>query len=128
MADTNPPCGSIGSIRVVSLDIYIGATCRNLSEMDPQVRGVDHPALLPLGARCLVVEDSAHVSETTFASLTLLCLLPVGGHFVVEHGYVGIERIRLARGSRLSGLPWLELYRITCHPDGFLQRPALEAS
>lgn len=87
MAYTNRPADRSGASRAVSLDIDIDAACRNLSEMDPQVRGVGHPALLPLGARFLVVDDSAHVYETSFASLTLLLpVLLVGGYFVVEDG------------------------------------------
>ena len=63
-------------IRVVSIDIDVAAAHRNLVAVDPDFAdsitlvetGVDEPelasrvaALLPEDARCLVVEDSAHV-------------------------------------------------------------------
>lgn len=96
-----------------------------------------------LGGRtnCLVVEDSAHVYDTTLAALQLYGdLVPPGGYFVVEDGIVDDEELRLAEnwprgvipavedflatdaGRAFRRRPDLELYGITCHPGGFLQR------
>ena len=98
-------------------------------------------SLIPPGARCLVSEDSAHVYETTFASLEAFArFVPAGGFFVVEDGCVEIDDLRLSGDWPRGVLPalhdWLatpaardfrirrelELYGISCHPEGFLQR------
>jgi cephalosporin hydroxylase len=98
-------------------------------------------ALIPAGSRCLVSEDSAHTYETTLASLkTFAPFVPPGGFFVVEDGCVDIDELRLTPDWPRGVLPalhdWLatpegaefqvrrdlELYGISCHPDGFLQR------
>ncbi len=134
----------------------IAAGQRNLSVVDPQFAesislveaSVDEPglakrvaALLPRDARCLVIEDSAHVYETTFCSLTVFeRFVPPGGYFVVEDGCVDVEAMRLSSDWPRGVLPalrdWLqttegrgfrvcrelELYGISCHPEGFLQR------
>ena len=97
--------------------------------------------LLPRGARCLVSEDSAHVYDTTFAALESLSrFVPPGGFFVVEDGVVDIDELRANQDWPRGVLPavhdWLEtehgrefemrrefeLYGVTCHPHGFLQR------
>ncbi len=99
--------------------------------------------LLPRVARCLVVEDSAHVYETTFAVLTGFArFVPPGGFIVIEDGCVDVEPMRLEeswpRGVRPAVSDWLagsagkaftvrrdlELYGVTCHPGGLLQRRA----
>ena len=96
---------------------------------------------MPEGARCFVVEDSAHVYATTLATLDALAdLVGSGGYLVVEDGCVDIEALRLApewpRGVLPAVADWLaspagstfrrrcdlEVYGITCHPGGFLQR------
>lgn len=99
-------------------------------------------AVEPLvGQRCFVVEDSAHEYDTTRAALERFsCFVPLGGYFVVEDGCVDIEEMRLNDDWPRGVLPalhdWLtteqgsdflvrrdlELYGITCHPEGFLQR------
>jgi cephalosporin hydroxylase len=98
-------------------------------------------ALLRPGARCLVVEDSAHVPETTRAALEGFArFVPRGGFFVVEDGVVDMEALRIdpdwPRGVLAALGEWLatpsgaefdvrrdlELYGISCHPRGFLQR------
>jgi cephalosporin hydroxylase len=98
-------------------------------------------ALVPAGAACLVVEDSAHEHDTTLASLRGLAhLVPPKGFFVVEDGCVDVEAMRLDAAWPRGVLPaveeWLrstagadfvqrrdlELYGVTCHPGGFLQR------
>ena len=92
-------------------------------------------------ARCLVVDDSAHTEETTSAALRGFSrFVSAGGFFVVEDGCVDIEAMRIDPGWPRGVLPaltaWLlthagsrfeirrdlEIYGITCHPQGFLQR------
>ena len=94
-------------------------------------------------ARCLVVEDSAHTRETTMAALRGFArFVPPGGFFVVEDGCVDVEAMRAEQTWPRGVLPalddWLktregaefvvrrdlELYGISCHPRGFLQRRA----
>ncbi len=96
---------------------------------------------LPQGARCLVVEDSAHVYETTYAALLGFArFVPIGGYLVVEDGCVDVEEMRLndfwPRGVLPAVADWLatsdgegfqvrrdlELYGMSCHPGGYLQR------
>ncbi len=100
-------------------------------------------AALPPDPSCLVVEDSAHTYETTMAALESFArFVPRGGFFVVEDGCVDIEEMRLAADWPRGVLPaieaWLqtaegrrfrvrrdlELYGLSCHPGGFLQRLA----
>lgn len=107
---------------------------------DPQLPG-QVAALVPAGARCFVVEDSAHVYDTTLAALRGFAdLVTVGGYFVVEDGCVDVEAMRLDESWPRGVLPaiadWLptpqgqrfrvrrdlELYGISSHPGGFLQR------
>ena len=97
--------------------------------------------LLPAGSRCLVIEDSAHVYDTTLASLTGFArFVSPNGFFVVEDGCVDVDEMRLspdwprgvlpalhdwlgtAAGERFRVRRDLELYGISCHPEGFLQR------
>jgi cephalosporin hydroxylase len=98
-------------------------------------------ALVDPGARCLVVEDSAHEYDTTYAALEALArFVPPQGFFVVEDGCVDIDPLRLDPAWPRGVLPalhdWLqtpqgrdfrvrrdlELYGVSCHPEGFLQR------
>jgi cephalosporin hydroxylase len=93
------------------------------------------------GARCFVIEDSAHEHDTTLAALDGFArFVPPGGFFVVEDGCVDVEELRLEPGWPRGVLPalheWLatppgrefrvrrdlELYGVSCHPEGFLQR------
>jgi cephalosporin hydroxylase len=95
------------------------------------------------GGRCLVVEDSAHTHTTTTAALRGFArFVPPGGFFVVEDGCVDIEAMRPRDDWPRGVLPaiedWLEtpdgadfvvrrdleLYGVSCHPHGFLQRVA----
>jgi cephalosporin hydroxylase len=98
-------------------------------------------AVVASGARCLVIEDSAHEYDTTYAALEGFARF-VGpqGFFVVEDGCVDIEALRLDPAWPRGVLPalhdWLntdqgrafrirrdlELYGVSCHPEGFLQR------
>lgn len=101
-------------------------------------------ALIPAGTECLVVEDSAHEYETTLAALDGFAgLVQPGGFMMVEDGCVDIELMRLRPDWPRGVLPavdeWLsgpagrgftqrrdlELYGVTCHPAGLLQRVAV---
>jgi cephalosporin hydroxylase len=147
-----------GQIRVISIDLSVNTARASLEAADPSYAeaialieaDVLDPALpdevarlLPPDPRCLVVEDSAHVYDTTWAALTGFSrFVPVGGYFVVEDGCVDIEEMRLADDWPRGVLPalerWLgteegspfkvrrdlECYGISCHPRGFLQRTA----
>ena len=148
--------GRIAAGRVIAVDAEIGPARSALASVDPgyerdivllagDVRDPDLPGrvaqFVPSGARCLVVEDSAHVYATTIASLRGFArFVPVGGLFVVEDGCVDIEEMRARsdwpRGVLPAVTDWLasedgrrfeqrrdlELYGLSCHPQGFLQR------
>jgi cephalosporin hydroxylase len=94
-----------------------------------------------VGDRCLVIEDSAHEYDTTYAALDSFArFVPAGGFFVVEDGCVDVDAMRLDDAWPRGVLPalhdWLatepgrafrvrrdlELYGVSCHPEGFLQR------
>ena len=98
-------------------------------------------ALVPPGTPCLVVEDSLHAYDTTSAALRgFAALVQPGGYFVAEDGCVDIEELRLSEDWPRGVIPavrdWLEtdegrrfelrrdleVYGISCHPHGFLQR------
>jgi cephalosporin hydroxylase len=100
-------------------------------------------AQLPERTPCLVVEDSAHVYETTAAALRGFArFVQLGGFFVVEDTCLDIDALRLSddwpRGVLAAVRDWfktpdaagftvqrdLEIYGVTCHPYGFLQRVA----
>ena len=97
--------------RVVSIDIEQEEAVAAVAAADPDHEetitfleaDVRDPALpelvvgqLPQNARCLVVEDSAHVYETTYAALVGFArFVPVDGYLVVEDGCVDIEEMRL---------------------------------
>jgi cephalosporin hydroxylase len=110
--------------------------------LDPELPG-RIAELLGDEERCLVVEDTAHTYETTYASLAGFSrFVPEGGFFVVEDGVVDEEQLRIRedwpRGVRAAladwlasdqgrgfrPLPELETYGLTCHPGGYLQRGA----
>jgi cephalosporin hydroxylase len=97
--------------------------------------------LLPNAARCFVVEDSAHVYATTMAALIgFASFVSPGGFMVIEDGCVDIDSMRLNSDWPRGVLPaisdWLnspagigfttrrdlEIYGLTCHPGGILQR------
>jgi cephalosporin hydroxylase len=114
------------SIEVVGGDVCAPATAA-------QVR-----ALVPSGTRVMVVEDSAHTYDTTYAALELFSsfVLP-GGFFIVEDGVVDIDEYRIddawprgvlpALRDWLPGKPFrvrddIVQYGFTCNPGGILQR------
>lgn len=147
--------GRIGESRVISIDVDLTLAQTAMREADPDHDGITlleadvcDPTLpdrvrdlLPDGARCLVVEDSQHVYETTSAALTGFAdFVPLGGYFVVEDGCVDVEEMRVddtwprgvlpaiadwlntSEGERFQVRRDLELYGMSCHPGGFLQR------
>ena len=147
--------GRVSAPSVIGVDVDVAAAERNLGQADPSsserihlVAGdireqgtVDRiVAAVPPGALCMVVEDSAHEHDTTWASLSGLAhLVAPGGFFVVEDGCVDVDDMRLdgwPRGVLPAVREWLattsgadfvqrrdlELYGMTCHPGGFLQR------
>jgi cephalosporin hydroxylase len=98
-------------------------------------------SLVAPGTRCLVVEDSLHTYETTSAALHGFApLVEPGCYLVVEDGCVDVEEMRLSSDWPRGVIPavedWLateaakgfalrrdlELYGVSCHPHGFLQR------
>jgi cephalosporin hydroxylase len=147
--------GLIGEPLVVSIDIDADLARAGVESADPGSPGIEildgdvtDPALpdrvaelVPEGASCLVVEDSAHVYETTRGALEGFSrFVQPGGFFVVEDGCVDVDELRLRddwprgvlpalhewlatpQGSRFTVRDDLELYGISCHPSGFLQR------
>jgi cephalosporin hydroxylase len=150
--------GRIEHAQIVSIDINTAPAAEAIAAIDPQyeatitmvdgdVRDPSLPArvqpLLPHGSRCFVVEDSAHVYDTTAAALRGFArFVPLGGYFVVEDGCVDIDEMRASEDWPRGVLPalrdWLataqgaefrvrrdlELYGLSCHPGGFLQRIA----
>lgn len=99
--------------------------------------------LVPEGARCFVIEDSAHTWASTAAALRGFArFVPPKGFLVVEDGCVDVEVMRVDPDWPRGVLPalddWLttpegsaftvrrefEFYGISCHPCGFLQRRA----
>jgi cephalosporin hydroxylase len=143
--------------RVISIDLDQGAARAGLAAADPGFASeielveadVTDPALparvesmLRPGARCFVIEDSAHESATTAAALEGFArFVPPNGYFVVEDGCVDVEAMRppgqqWPRGvlpalerwlASAAGAPFevrrdLEVYGVSCHPRGFLQR------
>jgi cephalosporin hydroxylase len=148
--------GRIADGHVISIELNVAPAEEQIAAADPSyaktitlveadVRDTELPdrvaELVPGGARCLVVEDSAHTYETTAAALRGFArFVPLGGYFVVEDGCVDIEEMRLsddwprgvlpamrdwlvtAEGSRFTVRRDLERYGLSCHPQGFLQR------
>lgn len=142
--------------RVITIDVDQSLSRARLTAADPDHAGeidlieadITDPrlparveAMLSADARCLVIEDSAHVFATTAAALRGFSrFVPPGGFIVVEDGCVDIELMRLRPDWPRGVLPaiqeWLatpqgrefevrrdlELYGVSCHPRGFLQR------
>lgn len=150
--------GRIAAGRVISIDLTTEPARERIARVDPSyaetimlldgdVRDPDLPGqvaeLVPVGSRCFVVEDSAHIYETTWAALLGFArFVPLGGYFVVEDGCVDIDEMRVEETWPRGVLPalddWLatpggssfavrrdlEAYGISCHPRGFLERVA----
>ncbi|MET9184997.1 CmcI family methyltransferase [Streptomyces tendae] len=95
---------------------------------------------IPADARCLVVEDTAHTYETTYAALRhFSSFVAADGYLVVEDGIVDMAQLSppgMPGGVVPAVRDWLtteqgrdfhvrrdlELYGVTCHPYGWLQR------
>lgn len=142
--------------QVISIDIDMKTARANIDAVDPHwqesvtliegdvcdpgVREQVASKLMP-DARCLVIEDSAHIGATTQAALELYSdLVSVGGFFIVEDGVVDVDELRIdpnwPRGVLPALTQWLatpqgrrfqihrelEVYGVTSHPLGFLQR------
>jgi cephalosporin hydroxylase len=141
---------------IITIDIRQDLAREHLSRADPDwpstitvleadVRAPETPervgALLSADARCLVIDDSAHEYETTFAALDGFSrFVPAGGFFVVEDGCVDVDELRPRDDWPRGVLPalhdWLatpdgrefevrrdlELYGVSRDPEGFLQR------
>jgi cephalosporin hydroxylase len=148
--------GLISDYRVISIDVDAERARPHLEDADPSweehitlvssdICDEELPArvaeLLPADARCFVIEDSAHIYETTIAALRGFSrFVPPGGFFVVEDSYVDIEAMRRHADQPRGVLPalgdWLasadgrqfttrrdlERYGLTCFPQGVLQR------
>ena len=118
---------------------------KGIALVEGDVRDPDLPDLvrrrLPRNAVCMVVEDTAHTYDTTAASLRGFAdFVPPGGFLVVEDGCVDVPGLRLAdewpRGVLHALDDWLrspagsgftirrdlELYGLTSHPYGYVQR------
>jgi cephalosporin hydroxylase len=148
--------GGPADARVVSIDVTPEQAAEGLAAADPgfadsitllagDVRDPELPRrvreIVGADARCLLIEDSAHTYETTFAALQgFASFVPPGGWFVVEDGCVDVDLLRTfpdwPRGVQPAIADWLaspagaefrrrrdvEVYGITSHPGGFLQR------
>jgi cephalosporin hydroxylase len=142
--------------RVLGVELYDEAARANIQRADPTWQNITLlqgdvcdaglPARVrehvPADATCLVIEDTAHVYDTTRAALDgFASFVPPGGFLVVEDGCVDDEELRFEgwpRGVLPAVHDWLatpaaagfsvrrdlELYGVTCHPEGFLQRTA----
>ena len=126
---THADAGYAEQIRLVEADIR-----------DPRTAGMIADLVADRPNR-LVIEDSAHVYDTTRAALDVLApLVPLDGFMVIEDGCVDVDQLRIDENWPRGVLPalhyWLgsdlgsqfvvrrdlELYGLTCHPEGFLQR------
>lgn len=143
--------GATGPVQVIGVDVRLPAGLERdpawhdsitLLEGDVCDPGLPERVAAELhpNARCLVVEDTAHTYETTMAALDgFHRFVAPGGFFVVEDGCVDDDVLRLEsdwpRGVRPAVEAWLErqngrfrvrrdleLYGVSCHPGGFLQR------
>jgi cephalosporin hydroxylase len=145
---------------VLSIDIEPELALKGVLSADPSSDGIqviggdvtdpglpDRVAeLVPDDASCLVIEDSAHVYDTTLAALEgFTQFVQPGGFFVVEDGCVDVDELRLKpewprgvlpalsdwlateQGSAFTVREDLELYGLSCHPSGFLQRTQASA-
>ena len=140
----DPVMGVVGSAVVLSWSFGLLRDTSGLL-LDRTPESSDLPgairSFVPDGAQCLVIEDSLHTYDTTAAALRgFAAFVQPGGYFVVEDGCVDIEEMRLSddwprgvipaieewlasdEGKRFTVRRDLELYGVSCHPHGFLQR------
>jgi cephalosporin hydroxylase len=149
--------GRIAEPSVISIDLDITPARTAIAGVDPEladitlieadVRDDSLPGrverLLPTGATCMVVDDSAHTYESTRAALSGFArFVAAGGFFVVEDGCVDVEEMRVdpdwprgvipaieeflasSDGRDFVARRDLERYGMTCHVNGYLQRVA----
>ena len=141
---------------VISVELESGRTVKNLDAADPTWRDSIHlleaditavssiqriTKLVPPGTSTLVIEDSSHGYETTWASLEGLSgLVQPRGFFVVEDTCVDVPDLRAQddwpKGAAAALRDWLEtesgqcfnvrrdleLYGLTSNPGGYLER------
>jgi cephalosporin hydroxylase len=127
--------------RVIAVDVDVSVARDKLAAADPAyarditlIEGsVTDPGLvnqvarqIPSGSRCLVIEDTAHVYETTLASLRGFSrFVPDGGFFVVEDGCVDVEALRITNDWPRGVLPALHAW-LENEAQGFVVRSDLE--
>lgn len=103
--------GHVDRSHVIGIDVDASPARTGLARTDPDwaseitlieadVRDPALPArvraLLPPDARCMVIEDSAHLYDTTRAALEGFSgFVPENGFFVVEDGCIDIDELRL---------------------------------
>lgn len=158
--------GRSKEFHVFSIDKDISSAQRQISALDPLYQQsitllegeVQSPymsekleRLIPKNARCLVVEDTAHIYNTTFSSLQHFSrFVSKGGFFVVEDGYLdtGLREqftqaeltwdgnvfggvldaiqawLTTEQGQSFKERPDWELYGISTTPRGILERVA----
>jgi cephalosporin hydroxylase len=89
------PEHALAAIAAADPDYEAQITVLRGDVLDPELPGRVRSLIRP-DARCFVVEDSAHVYDTSLAALRGFAdLVPVGGWFVVEDGCVDVEALRL---------------------------------
>lgn len=131
------------AVAIKNLDSVDPNWRESISLVEGDLRDPELPArvrsLIPAGARCLVSEDTDHTYETTRDALEGFAeFVAIGSFFVVEDGFVDVEQMRPAENWPRGVLPavreWLEeqpsfrarrdveLYGLSCNPEGYLER------
>jgi cephalosporin hydroxylase len=148
--------GKVDQPYIVSIELDASRTREYLDQADPDWASAIHliegdvtdasladrvRELVPEGTPAMVVEDSAHVYETTRSALENFAqFVQVGGIFVVEDTCVDNERLRTGdywprgvvpaldewlktpTGQCFRVRPDLETYGFTTNPGGYLER------
>ena len=134
--------GRITRPRVIGVDIdlaparaHLAGADRRYAEEIALIEGdVCDPAtadrvrgLVPPGSSCLVIEDSAHIYDTTLAALNAFSgLVRPGGSFVVEDGCVDAEELRVHPDWPRGVLPAVHEWLDSPAGSHFRQRRDLE--
>jgi cephalosporin hydroxylase len=136
--------------RVIGVDVDCSGArarlerVRNVELVEGNIRDravVDEVVRQVADAEVMVVEDAAHDYKTTKAALEGLApLIRPGGFYVVEDTCVDVDELRVdqgwPRGCGRALTDWLEsslgrrfrrrndlqVYGLTCHPGGIIQR------
>jgi len=147
--------GRIRRPRVIAVDIIAEQTAQCVRAVDPDAAHISFlqadvcdpslpervAALMRPSDRAFVIEDSAHVYDTTMAALVgFAAFVRADGYFVVEDTCIDVDALRVdplwprgvlpavhdwlvtAHGADFVSDRTLELYGVTCHPEGFLRR------